>query len=129
MIKNSLKNTRATTLLILYGRIPSKKNSKIMICRGTRPILISNPKFSAWYEEQMWKLKGKKAPQKIHVIEMTFYAPDRRRTDLTNKAESIMDLLVDAGLIKDDNWFEIPHISLWMKEVDKKNPRVEISFY
>jgi len=116
----------------LYGRIPSKKNSKIMICRGGRPILIPSPAYSTWHEEQMWVLKDhkirKQVPKKVNSIQLDFYAPDSRKTDLTNKAESIMDLLVDANLILDDNWYVVPCIILKFIEVDKKNPRVEITF-
>jgi len=128
MTKTSLKNTKSTTL-VLFGRIPSKKNGKIMICRGSRPILISTPAYSAWREEQLWKLKGKKVPSIITELRLSFYAPDARRTDLTNKAESVMDLLVDARLIEDDNWTVIPKLVLEYIEIDRKNPRCVISFY
>jgi len=100
-----------------------------MICRGARPILISTPAYALWHEEQMWKLKGKKVPDVIRTLYLNFYAPDNRRTDLSNKAESVMDLLVDSGLIEDDNWKVIPKLVLEYKGVDKENPRCEISFY
>ena len=38
-----------------------------------------------------------------------------------------MDLLVDAGVIEDDNWFIIPEISLKFGGIDRQNPRCEIS--
>jgi len=99
-----------------------------MICRGSRPILISTPAYSAWREEQLWKLKGKVVPSSVKSLTLSFYFPDHRKTDLTNKAESVMDLLVDARLILDDNWTVIPRLILESNGVDKENPRVEISF-
>ena len=52
--------------------------------------------------------------------------PDNRRADLTNKAESIMDLLVDCKVIVDDSWQEVPRLLLNCGGVDQKNPRVDI---
>ena len=46
--------------------------------------------------------------------------------DLSNKAESIMDLLVDNGVIEDDNWFEVPALASTFGGVDKANPRAEV---
>lgn len=116
-------------MITLYGRVPSKKNGKIMICRGKRPILISTPQFAAWHEEQLWKLKSYKKKYDECSIVLKFFAPDNRSSDLTNKAESIMDLLVDAGILKDDNWFVVNTLTLQFGGVDKENPRVEISFH
>jgi hypothetical protein len=33
-----------------------------------------------------------------------FFAENRRRFDLTNAAESVMDLLVDAEILADESW-------------------------
>lgn len=119
-------------MITLFGRIPSKKNSKIMICRRGRPILISSPAYATWHETQMWVLKDhklrKQVPKTIKSIELNFYAPDSRKTDLSNKTESIMDLLVDCGLITDDNWYIVPQLILNFCGVDRENPRVEIIF-
>lgn len=115
-------------MITLYGRVPSKKNGKIMICRGARPILISTPQFAAWHEEQLWALKKHKVRYESCKVVLTFYAPDNRAADLSNKAESVMDLLVDSGILKDDNWFVVNQLTLVFGGVDKKNPRVEISF-
>jgi Holliday junction resolvase RusA-like endonuclease len=114
--------------IILRGRIPSKKNSKIIVCRGKYPILLSSPAYNTWNEEQLWYLKGLRCPRSIEKckVDITFYAPDKRATDLSNKTESIMDLLVDAGILKDDNWYVVSELTLRFGGVDKENPRAEI---
>lgn len=38
-----------------------------------------------------------------------------------------MDLLVDAGIIEDDNWYVCPKVILVFGAVDKNKPRVEIT--
>ena len=64
--------------------------------------------------------------QTIKEIKAVFFAPDRRASDLSNKWESIADLLVDNMIIMDDNWYEVPRVVLMFGGVDKDNPRVEI---
>jgi hypothetical protein len=69
---------------------------------------------------------GKISRLSPEAILITFYPPDRNAGDLTNKAESIMDLLVDMEILEDDNWFICSDIHLKFGGVDKQNPRAEI---
>ena len=119
-----------TLSITLYGLIPSKKNSKQWIFRGGRRYLVPSNNHKAWHTEQMlelWKMNKKaKLP---HITEkafftLTFFAGDKRRADLTNKAESVMDLLKDYGVIEDDNWFVCGSVRLEFGGVDKGKPRV-----
>lgn len=117
--------------LVFKGRIPSKKNSKRIVMRGKRPLLLSSAEHVQWHSEQSYELNkqiaGLNLPIKdIKDLTLEFYAPDFRSADLTNKAESIMDLLVDKKIIEDDNWFKVPSISLKMIKVDKNDPRCEV---
>ena len=123
-----LYNVDMLTELTIKGRVPSKKNSKVMKCFGGRPMLIANKKFQDWNEEKRWELRSQNRSTCIGISSMTlaFYAPDKRKTDLTNKAESIMDLLVDEQIIVDDNWDEVPELKLVYGGLDRDNPRVEV---
>jgi Holliday junction resolvase RusA-like endonuclease len=100
-----------------------------MICKGSRPRLISSPKFQAWNTEQLWLLKGTRpsTPYEKCKVDIILYAPDFRAGDLSNKCESIMDLLVEAQYIKDDNWFVVDKLNLKFGGVDKINPRAEVT--
>ncbi len=60
------------------------------------------------------------------TVDIKFFAHDARRFDLTNKAESVMDLLVDAGIIEDDNCDTAWCISLTYCGIDRANPRAEV---
>jgi len=113
--------------ITLYGRIPSKKNSKQIITRGKKRFLIPSEHYKLWHEAQGWQLKKVKIKGINNCkIEMVFYPPDKRTTDLTNKAESVMDLLVDNQILVDDNWFICPDIHLKAEQIDRENSRVEI---
>jgi len=116
--------------IIINGRIPSKKNGKIVICRGSRPMLISKPEFQAWHEEQMWRLKTLRLPKEPVtrcIISIEYYAPDLRSSDLDNKNTTILDLLKDANLIIDDNWHCVHELNSKLIAIDRENPRAEIT--
>jgi hypothetical protein len=112
----------------IQGRVPSKKNSRNLFVRGGKLFNIPSKAYAAWHKaasDQIVNIKDHLI-QDIDFIELDFYAPDRRGADLTNKAESIMDLLVDNGIIKDDNWWIVTSLVLNFMGVDKANPRCSV---
>ena len=116
------------TIITLHGRIPSKKNSKIMVCRGKFPMLLPSQKYTEWHKDATSQLSGRCDIIKSNKLKLTFYPPDKRPADLSNKTESIMDLLVDCGLIEDDNWYIVSELTLIFGGTDKENPRCEIEY-
>ena len=113
--------------IIIYGNTPSKKNSKIISCRGNRPCLFPSSKYTEWHKDALLQLKGK-LPISAREISIVFYAGDNRKFDLTNKAESLMDTLVDAGLLEDDNYSVISDLHLKFGGVEKGEARCEITY-
>lgn len=113
--------------IVIYGSTPSKKNSKIMVCRGKFPMLLPSSRYTEWHKDALQQLAGKPKINESHLT-LTFFAPDNRKFDLTNKAESIMDTLVDAGLIEDDNYSVISELTLKFGGVEKNQARCEIEY-
>ena len=118
--------------IIIYGRIPSKKNSTISFARQGRIFHMPSNAYRAWHTDACRYLMGNTSVDRNKTIEkanitITFFAPDKRAADLTNKAESIMDLLVDNKIISDDNWFVVNEVRLIFGGVDKEKPRAEIN--
>ncbi len=115
--------------LTLFGSVPSKKNNKKIMFQRGRVSLRSSDKYLQWHHDQMMTsgikhIKPIKGP--VKHIEITFFIDSKRRTDLSNKAESILDFLVDASVLEDDNCFIVPHLILLFGGVNKENPRAEI---
>lgn len=108
--------------ILITGRCPSKKNSRINTRSGRS---FPSAKYTAWHKDASLQLLGQKPIQSDFLV-LKFWFPDNRRTDLSNKAESVMDLLVDNGLLEDDCWQVINSLTLQSEGVDKNNPRVEI---
>lgn len=113
--------------IVIFGSTPSKKNSKIISCRGNRPCLFPSSKYTQWHKEALLQLTGKESI-KTDTLQITFFAGDNRKFDLTNKAESIMDTLVDAGLLEDDNYSIISDLRLKFGGVEKDQARCEVEY-
>jgi Holliday junction resolvase RusA-like endonuclease len=113
--------------IIIYGSTPSKKNSKIISCHGNRPCLFPSSKYTEWHKDALTQLKGKGKIESSEIT-LTFFAHDNRKFDLTNKAESIMDTLVDAGLLEDDNYSVVSELILKFGGVEKNQARCEIEY-
>jgi len=102
-------------IVVMYegvGRVPSKKNSKRIFRRGGRTIVIPSKIHEKWHKQCMIDLKEGGLPnipiQRVKVCKCTIYYPDHHAADNTNKVESIHDLLVDVGILIDDNWKVLP---------------------
>lgn len=109
----------------IFGRIPSKKNSRMCFARGGKIFNIPSKAYRQWEIDASLHLPDTFI-DKIKKITITIYAPDKRKADLTNKAESIMDLMVSKKLIEDDSWWCVPVVELRFGGLDKAKPRAEI---
>ena len=61
--------------------------------------------YRAWREEALWKLKDQRPDKMNGTYEMVISAckPDNRKRDIDNLIKPVSDLLVIAGIIKDDS--------------------------
>jgi Holliday junction resolvase RusA-like endonuclease len=95
----------------LDGNIPSKKNRVRFGKNGT----YHDKTFTNWHKLAVLQME----PQRLSgwfshtkLVRISFTFESRRIKDLTNAAESVMDLLVDVGILKDDNFQVVPHLEL-----------------
>ena len=122
---------------IITGETPAKKNSRIVLKGGRN---IPSGRYRKWHtaaiieiNSQLLLLKKEEAAMPIEReirIKMTFYHGDNRRRDSDNGASSILDLLTDCKVIKDDKW-QIVRLLEIRNFYEKSNPRclVEIDAY
>ena len=117
--------------IILTGETPSKKNSRINTRSGRS---FPNARYMQWHGRAVLEIKKAIAERKIKPIPkgkqvfltITFYHGDYKRRDSDNQLSSILDTLVDAGILPDDNWRIIPHKEIF-DAYDKDNARCIIS--
>ena len=116
--------------ITITGDAPSKKNKQQIIYARNRPMIIPSRIHKIWHSQAMPQLFGiKPIAGQIEAIGLKFFPSTKRLFDLSNKTESIMDLLVDAGIIEDDNYGIVPKLILEIGEQDKLRARCEITIY
>lgn len=92
---------------VFDGETPSKKNSRIVLPNGKN---IPGKKYREWHEGALIQARTQFAKAGGTVfsvpveVSLTFVHGDLRRRDCDNGTSSILDLLVDSGVLLDDNW-------------------------
>ena len=112
--------------IVILGQVISKKNSQRIIRRGKFPSIRPSKAYDKYAKEVLPQLKGLRYTGK-YPLEMRYYLYRRTlgKFDYNNLSQGIQDLLVQAGVIDDDNMCcLIPVVLGWEKCRD--NPRVEL---
>jgi hypothetical protein len=109
------------------GLTPSKKNSRVTVKATGRS--FPSKKYTEWHKQKTMELSSQPMPS-VPIANCTVEIALRFETlgiaDMTNKAESIMDLLVDLGILHDDNWRVVPRLVL-TASLDRKNPGATVT--
>lgn len=93
--------------LILEGNVPSKKNSRAMTRTG---ISVPNNKFIQWQNDALKQIRVQ-TKERFYTpvsIELIIYFGTRGRADLDNRLTSILDMLVEGLVLRDDKWQDVP---------------------
>ena len=124
-------------MITLYGELYSSKNSRQVVNMRGRTLVLKSKQCQRGEKEfapQMEELRdtfiseceSQLENRKPLKIAFKIYRKTKRRFDYVNIIQSLLDLMVKHNWIIDDNADEILPV-FWEYEVDKYNPRVEIS--
>lgn len=116
--------------MVIPGETPAKKNSRISLKSGKN---IPSKRYREWHETALLLAERQAMEQMGKVptlsggleIWLSFFHGDKLRRDGDNEASSILDLLVDADIIADDNWQIVRALHV-ANFYDKGNARCEI---
>lgn len=106
---------------------PSKKNSRVVDRRTGRT--FPNKRYTEWHKAAALYVRQQNAhplDEGPFVLYLEFTHGDKIRRDSDNGVSSILDLLVDCGVLPDDNWMVVSKINV-SNLYDKGNPGVHIS--
>lgn len=113
----------------LYGNPITKKNSqRILLTRDGRPFIMPSKQYEQYRRDCLRQIVGD-AKQRIETrvnVKYLFYMQTLRKVDLTNLEEALDDILVDAGVLADDNSRIVAGHDGSRVLYSKENPRVEI---
>ena len=124
-----------TARLTIPGQVKAKKNQRqIRVNRRTgKRFTTSSKGHQEWHAPALecllaWKrTTGVQDIQGPVTVGMSIWRGSKHSYDLTNMAESVMDALVDAGILADDNSEVVTDIRIQRGGYDKENPRVAVS--
>lgn len=107
----------------------SKKNSQqILTNRATgKPFVMPSAVYKNYESAAMWFIPRPLQPIDRPVnVKCLFYMPTKRKCDLVNMQEAILDIMVKAGLLADDNYSIVQSMDGSRVLYDKENARTEI---
>lgn len=106
-----------------------KSNQRTVMFRG-RIRKIDTPRYKEWHNSARLQLLSHKKP--VQPIDFPinlccfFYMKTRGRVDLSALYEGIQDVLVEMGILSDDNYKIVASHDGSRVFYDKENPRMEI---
>ena len=114
---------------VFRGEVASKKNSKVLARVKGRPMLLPSRKYQEWEKRARLAImaEGRPAePFKAARISMVIFHGDMLKRDSNNATQGVQDVLVDMGVLEDDNWMVIgtPEV---VHMVDVEDPRLEVT--
>lgn len=109
-----------TVELILEGNVPSKKNSRIRTNHGS---YIPSHAFEKWQRDALIQVRQQTRERFFEpvAVEVVIYFGTKARADLDNRLTSILDMLVECVLLRDDKWQDVPRMAV-QAEYRKGNP-------
>lgn len=118
-----------TYKITLHGDPRTKKNhGRIVVPKNGSPFLLPSKQYKLYEGEVKDQITGLENPIDYPVeIRCLYYMRTRRRVDLTNLLEATDDILVNSGVLEDDNCRIIQSHDGSRVYHDKDNPRVEIT--
>lgn len=116
--------------IVLKGRPITKKNSQRIIQARGRVMVIPSKQYMEYLADCRWQLNvlrlGEMKISSPINLKCVYYMPTRHRVDLVNLLEATCDILVECGLLADDNSKIVASHDGSRVGYDKDNPRVEI---
>lgn len=118
---------REIKFTIPLAPISKKNNQQIFFNRHTgKPFITPSKQYKEYEQKALWFIpKGRCIDYPVNV-KCLFYMPTKRLCDLTNMLEAVDDVMVKAGLLKDDNYKIIVSHDGSRVLYDKANPRTEV---
>ena len=117
--------------IVVPGQPVTKKNSQqILVNKKTGRPFVSPSKQYKQYKSACAEYLSEIVDTPIdYPVQVTcvYYMPTRRRVDLTNLMEATHDILVDYGILEDDNCRIVQSVDGSRVDYDKDNPRVDIT--
>lgn len=114
--------------LTLYGDPRTKKNSaRILKSRSGGRFVAPSKAYVGYETDCLRQIKKPRSPISARVnVRCVYYMATRRKVDLANLIEATCDILVEAGVLADDNSRIVAAHDGSRVDYSRQNPRTEI---
>ena len=102
----------------------TKKNHQQIIWNKNRPMIIPSKQYKIYEHDCAYFMPPYKMDGRVNV-KAHFYMSTRRRVDLVNLLQALLDILVKYGVLEDDNSKVVVSVDGSRVFYDKENPRTE----
>jgi len=116
--------------LVIKGKPITKKNSMRMVTNKKTGRVFPIPSKQFVEYQKVFLSQVRRPKQSIDQpvnVQAVYYMPTRHKVDITNLLSATHDLLVDAGVLEDDNSKIVVGVDGSRVLYDKEHPRVEIT--
>lgn len=103
----------------------TKKNHQQIIWNKNRPMVIPSKQYREYEHDCAYFMPPYKMEGCVNVKAL-FYMPTRRRVDLVNLLQALLDILVKYGVLEDDNSKVVVSVDGSRVLYDKENARTEV---
>jgi Holliday junction resolvase RusA-like endonuclease len=114
----------------VYGQPYIKKSGQRTYWAGDHIRRVNTPSYKQWHKDALIQLKfAQKPAEPISApsnLQVRFFMKNAGRCDLSALYEGIQDVLVEIGILADDNWKIVASHDGSGVEVDREEPRMEI---
>lgn len=114
----------------IYGQPYIKKSNQRVVRHGGRTFKIDTPNYKQWHKDALIQLSMQAKPDQPILypvnLQCRFFMKNRGRCDLSALYEGIQDVLVEIGVLADDNWKIVASHNGSGVSVDPLTPRMEI---
>lgn len=102
-------SNQKTVELVLNGSVPSKKNSRINRGDG---VSFPSKRYVEWEAEAIKQVRLQTRERFFEPvgIEVIIYFGTKARADLDNRLTSLLDMLVECLVLRDDKWQDVPRM-------------------
>lgn len=109
----------------------TKKNHQQIIrnMKTGAPMVIPSKQYLQYEKDAGWFIPHTDTIEEPVNVKAIFYMPTRRRVDLVNLQEALLDVLVKYRVIADDNCKVVYSMDGSYVDYDKNNPRTEVEIW
>lgn len=119
-----------TKFTINIAPITKKNHQMIVINPKTgKRMVIPSKEYRQYEKDARWFMPRVPTIDEPVNIKAVFYMPTKRKCDLVNLQEALLDVLVKYGVIADDNYTIVHSMDGSYVDYDKERPRTEVYIY